>query len=203
MNDASGVCLSRRDFALLQRCQDNDRAAFDEIVGLYQGKIYNYILRMTGDRDDADDLAQEVFLRMYTSLPNFRNQASLGTWLFRIASNLCIDRFRRNKKRRAIAYSLDEAVADDEGHVESRGNIPDVTYEPQNVLERAETTRQIERALQALPEKLRTVILLYDAEGLPYEEIAKVVGCPLGTVKSRLFNARLQLRKELGPYLHS
>jgi RNA polymerase sigma-70 factor (ECF subfamily) len=203
MDDARGLCLSRRDYALLQRCQDKDRAAFDEIVSLYQGKIYNYILRMTGNRDDADDLTQEVFVRMYTSLPSFRNQASLSTWLFRIASNLCIDRFRRNKKHKAIAYSLDETVADDEGHTENRGNIPDLTYEPQSLLVRSEITGQVEKALHALPEKLRAVILLYDAEGLPYEEIARVLGCPLGTVKSRLFNARLQLRKELGPYLNS
>ncbi len=196
--------LTRSDRALVDRCRDRDGAAFNEVVDRYKTKIYNYLLRMMGNASDAEDLTQEVFVRLYTSLDSFRSQASLNTWLFRIAGNLCIDHFRRAKKHRAIAYSLDEPLERD--HPEGGGQtheVADTTYEPHRVAEHAETAQQIQRALGELPEKLRAVLILHDIEGMPYEEISQVVGCPLGTVKSRLFNARLQLRQRLSGYLQS
>ncbi len=186
------------DLSLVERCRTNDEAAFNEVVARYKAKIYNYIYRMTGSSDDAEDLTQEVFIRMYTSIDSFRSQSSLNTWLFRIAGNLCIDRFRRAKNRTA-AYSLDEPIGGSEG--ETTHEVSDLTYEPQRLLENEEMAAQIQRALAQLPEKLRATLLLHDIEGLPYEEIAQVVGCPLGTVKSRLFNARMQLRQRLVGYL--
>lgn len=204
---AQVMSLSRPDRALIERCRDRDQAAFNEVVDRYKGKVYNYLYRMMGNAADAEDLTQEVFVRLYTSLDSFRSQASLNTWLFRIAGNLCIDYFRRSKKHRAVAFSLDEPVSRDGPDAEDRTGqtheVADTTYEPHRLMERAETARQIEQALQQLPEKLRAVLLLHDIEGMPYEEIAQVVGCPLGTVKSRLFNARQQLRHRLSGYLHS
>ncbi len=185
------------DLSLVERCRANDEAAFNEIVTRYKAKIYNYIYRMTGSSDDAEDLTQEVFIRMYTSIDSFRSHSSLNTWLFRIAGNLCVDRFRRSKNRTA-AYSLDEPVA---GSESGSHEIPDQTYEPQRLLEHVELADQIQQALAQLPEKLRATLILHDVEGMPYEEIAQVVGCPLGTVKSRLFNARMQLRQKLTGYL--
>ena len=184
------------DSFLVERCRDNDDAAFSEVVARYKTKIYNYVYRMTGSSEDAEDLTQEVFIRMYTSIDSFRGQSSLNTWLFRIAGNLCIDRFRRTKNR-TPAYSLDEPV----GEADQAQEVPDHTYEPHRLLENVELAEHIQQALSKLPEKLRATLLLHDVEGLPYEEIAQVIGCPLGTVKSRLFNARMQLRQHLTGYL--
>ena len=200
MGYAQVIRVPLTDVSLVERCRVNDEAAFNEVVARYKTKVYNYLYRMTGSSDDAEDLTQEVFIRMYTSIGSFRSQSSLNTWLFRIASNLCIDRFRRAKNRTA-AYSLDDPIGDGEG--ETTHEVPDRTYEPQRLLENGEMAEQIQRALAQLPEKLRATLLLHDIEGLPYEEIAQVVGCPLGTVKSRLFNARLQLRQRLSGYLNT
>lgn len=197
--------LTRSDRDLVERCRDRDGAAFNEVVDRYKTKVYNYLFRMMGNAADAEDLTQEVFVRLYTSLDSFRSQASLSTWLFRIAGNLCIDHFRRAKKHRAVAFSLDEPLERDnsEGGGGQTHEVADMTYEPHRVAERAEATQQIQQALGQLPEKLRAVLILHDIEGMPYEEIAQVVDCPLGTVKSRLFNARLQLRQRLSGYLQS
>lgn len=190
------------DLSLVERCRANDEAAFNEVVARYKTKVYNYIYRMTSSSEDAEDLTQEVFIRMYTSIDSFRSQSSLNTWLFRIASNLCVDRFRRGKNR-TPAYSLDEPMRGPDFEGEAGHEVADTTYEPQRLLENVEMAEQIQLALTQLPEKLRATLLLHDVEGLPYEEIAQVVGCPLGTVKSRLFNARMQLRQRLSVYLHA
>jgi len=199
VNFTQGICVDNPDKVLVNRCLAGDDYAFSEIIGRYKGKLYNYILRMTSDAEDAEDLTQEVFIRMYSSLDSFRRQSSLNTWLFRIASNICIDSYRRNKKHKAIAYSLDEPAFGDDSS-ESSHEAPDISYEPHRVFMRIETAGQIENALKKLPEKLREVVLLYDVEGISYEEIAQIADCPLGTVKSRLFNGRAQLRKLLTDY---
>lgn len=179
----------------------NDASAFDEVVGRYKNKVYSYVCRMIGGDQDAEDLTQEVFIRMYVSLGSFRSQSSLSTWLFRIAGNICIDHYRRNRKHQNIAYSLDEPVESDDSP--QAREVPDTTYDPQRIFEQGEMNTQIEQALMRLPDKLRAVIILHDIEGLQYDQIAEVVGCPLGTVKSRLFNARMQLRERLTPYIQS
>ena len=199
LGGVQAIRMPLTDYSLVERCRGNDEAAFSEVVARYKAKIYNYIYRMTGSADDAEDLTQEVFIRMYTSIDSFRGQSSLNTWLFRIAGNLCIDRFRRTKNR-IPAYSLDEPVGEDAAPTHE---VADRTYEPHRLLENVEMAEQIQDALAKLPEKLRATLLLHDIEGLPYEEIAQVVGCPLGTVKSRLFNARMQLRQHLAGYLVS
>ncbi len=200
MGFAQVLRVPHSDLSLVERCRANDDAAFNEVVTRYKAKVYNYIYRMTGSSEDAEDLTQEVFIRMYTSIDSFRSQSSLNTWLFRIAGNLCIDKFRRSKNRTA-AYSLDEPLGD--GESEAAHEVPDTTYEPHRLLENVEMAEQIQKALAQIPEKLRATLLLHDVEGLPYEEIAQVIGCPLGTVKSRLFNARMQLRQRLSGYITS
>ena len=204
MSAAQVIRLTPPDLTLVDRCRRNDAASFDEVVVRYKTKFYNYIFRMVCNSDDAEDLTQEVFVRMYTSLDSFRRQSSLHTWLFRIAGNLCIDHFRRGKKGRAVAYSLDEPIKDGADGSEGGGHeVPDAKYEPHRLLEQQEMGEQIQQALGQLPEKLRAVLILHDLADLPYEEIAEVVGCPLGTVKSRLFHARLQLRQRLTGYIQT
>jgi RNA polymerase sigma-70 factor (ECF subfamily) len=191
--------IMHADTALVQRAQANDRAAFNEIVLRYKSKVYNYIFRMVHHALDAEDLTQETFLRAYLSIRSFQSRASLNTWLFRIATNLCIDYSRKNRKAQSLTSSLSMEGDGDEGETER--DIPDVAFDPQRMLLNKELGLMLNRALSELPEKLRTVVLLYDIEGLPYDEISAIVGCPLGTVKSRLFNARSALREKLAPYL--
>ena len=190
--------VMQADLALVQRAQANDRAAFNEIVLRYKSKVYNYVRRMVPGTLDAEDLTQETFVRAYLSIHSFQSRASLNTWLFRIATNLCIDHSRKNKKFQGMTSSLSQENDEDE---ESERDIPDVAFDPQRLLLNKELGKQLEAALCELPEKLRTVVVLYDIEGLAYEEIAAIVSCPLGTVKSRLYNARTALRNKLAPYL--
>lgn len=188
------------DTALIQRAKANDRAAFNEIVLRYKDKVYNYIYRMVRNATDAEDLTQETFVRAYLSLHSFQSRASLNTWLFRIATNLCIDHSRRAKRNQGLVTSLSPDNEEEEEGLQR--DIPDATFDPQRLLLNKELGEKLEKALQELPEKLRMVVLLYDVEGLSYEEIAAITGCPLGTVKSRLFNARAVLRRKLEPYLN-
>ncbi|HEY3331120.1 MAG TPA: sigma-70 family RNA polymerase sigma factor [Capsulimonadaceae bacterium] len=202
--------MSKPDTALLARCREDDPTAFDEIVLRYKQKIFQYILRMVGDSEEAEDLTQEVFVKTYLSLSSFRSQSSLNTWLYRIAGNICIDAHRkRSRKENAFGgptVSLDDGRNDTgDGVDEARPakEAPDDRYEPYHVLEMRELDVQIQEALSLLPDKMRTVVILHDLEGLPYEDIAEIVDCPLGTVKSRLFNARVQLRDTLKQYLEA
>ncbi len=195
----AGTATMHADSALVRRAQAHDRAAFNEIVLRYKGKIYNFIYRMVHSAPDAEDLTQETFLRAYTSIHSFQSRASLNTWLFRIATNLCIDYGRKSSRLSGMLTPLAQESAD-EGE-ETEREIPDVAFDPQRLLLNKELGARLDMALRQLPEKLRTVVLLHDIEGLPYEEIAGIVGCPLGTVKSRLFNARSALREKLSPYL--
>lgn len=185
--------------SLIQRAQANDRAAFNEIVLRYKNKVYNFIHRMIPSAQDAEDLTQETFVRAYLSIRSFQSRASLNTWLFRIATNLCIDYCRKTQKTHGMVTSL--SYENDEDNTDCQREIPDLAFDPQRLAMNKELGAQLNRALLELSEKLRTVVLLYDIEGLPYEEIAQIVGCPLGTVKSRLFNARAALREKLSPYL--
>jgi RNA polymerase sigma-70 factor, ECF subfamily len=194
---ASGNVM-HADTTLVLRAQANDRAAFNEIVLRYKGKVYNYISRMVHSVLDAEDLTQETFVRAYLSIRSFQSRASLNTWLFRIATNLCID-YSRKQKTHIQPASLSQEVEDD--GVETQREIPDLAFDPQRLLLNKELGHQMDFALRELPEKLRTVVLLYDIEGLSYEDIAAVLACPLGTVKSRLYNARAALREKLSPYL--
>ena len=191
--------IMHADTALVQRAQANDRAAFNEIVHRYKNKVYNYIFRMVHSAVDAEDLTQETFVRAYTSIRSFQSRASLNTWLYRIATNQCIDYSRKVKRIQANTTSLYEDT-NDEGEERQR-DLPDLTFDPQKMLLNKELGRRLEDALKSLPEKLRTVVLLYDIEGLSYDEITAILNCPLGTVKSRLFNARNALRGKLAPYM--
>ncbi len=179
-----------------------DRAAaeraeeFESLVRDHKDRIYGYVCRLTNDSPDAEDLTQEVFVRAYQSIHSFRRDAAVDTWLYRIATNLVIDRFRREKRApRWVSVERDEDQAALE--LPAVGRYSD----PQASAQLGELQRQVRLAVQALPEKLRSVVVLHDLEGLAYDEIARVLGCPLGTIKSRLFNARTALKRKLAGYL--
>ena len=190
---------AQTDNALVSRCQKADLAAFNEIVARYKDKIYRYVYRMTASADDAEDVTQEVFVRMYTGIGNFRRDASLATWLFRIAGNLCTDSFRKNKNARTTV-SLDASI-DDDAETATGREIADMSSAPDLIWGRKELSAQIETALAKLPPKLRSAVILHDVEGMAYDEIAQTEAVPLGTVKSRIYNARAALRESLKEYL--
>jgi RNA polymerase sigma-70 factor (ECF subfamily) len=199
----AGVAMIPSDATLIARCKNADTTAFNEIVARYKTKIYNYLYRMVGSAEDAEDLTQEVFVRMYTSIGAFRAEASLSTWLFRIAGNLCVDSYRRKKKEKGLISSLDTPLSEGDGDEGTTRDVPDWKMAPETVFGQKELGGQITAALEKLPLKLRTAVVLYDIEGLSYDEIAVIENVPLGTVKSRIFNARVALRQTLKPYLEN
>ena len=173
-----------------------DRSAFDKIMLKHKDRVFNLCYRFMGDLQEGNDMAQETFVKVYTSLKKFRMESSLTTWLYRIAVNTCKNRLKsthfRNRKK-AVSFA---------GPGDDAGNNPEMTMKddgptPNGLLLRKEKMLLIQKAIEKLPEKQKSVIVLRDMEGLSYEEISKITGYPLGTVKSKLARARLGLRKRL------
>lgn len=192
---AKGKRLTQREIEMLvERAREGDRSAFGQLVDEYKDKIYNYVARMLNDPYEAEDVTQEAFLRAYKSLPRFRGASSFHTWLYRIASNLAIDVVRK-RKRQDPTFSLDEPLESEDGEYERE--LPDETGGPEDRTSTRETRVAVRRAIMDLPEKLRDVMILYELQGETYEDIAGILDVPLGTVKSRLFNARNRLKESL------
>lgn len=187
------------DAYLVSRALEGDLPAFEKLVTRYQNKLIGYSARMLNDQDEAEDVAQEVFIKAYRSLDSFRGDAQFSTWIYRIATNLCIDRIRARKRRPQQAYSLDEPMDKDED--KGGREIADLSAEPTREVERDELRRRVREVMNEMPEKMRTILIMCDMQGMAYEEIAKVLDCPIGTVKSRLFHARADLGRRLRPYI--
>ncbi len=193
---AKGTALQQAEIErLVERAKRGDQHAFGRLVEEYKDKIYSYVSRMLGDPYEAEDVTQEAFLRAYRSLPRFRGAASFHTWLYRIASNLAIDVVRRRRRSDNVSYSLDEPLETDDGEYDRE--IADDTRGPEEASGTRETQVAVRRAIMDLPGKLRDVMVLYELQGETYEDIAQILAVPLGTVKSRLFNARNQLKERL------
>ena len=167
---------------LIQAARGGDEAAFEQLVRLHEKKIYNLCLRMCGSSEDAAEAAQDTFLALWRGLEGFREDAALSTWLYRLASNACIDLLRRNK-RTVDGVSLD----DEDVHLEVRDRAPT----PEEHVEGRETQRLVREGLAALPEDYRRVLVLRELHQLSYAEICEVTELELGTVKSRINRARL------------
>jgi RNA polymerase sigma-70 factor (ECF subfamily) len=189
----SGAVPGSDDAGLIKRAQDGDLAAFDQLVLRHQQEVFSIALRMLGDRDEAQEIAQDAFVRAYRAIGAFRGEAKLSTWLVSITMNLCRNRRRWwARRKRLIVASLDEPVDTEEGAMGH--DVADPSPTPAIMAERRERRRYLLTALQSLDEASRTVVILRDLQGYSYEEIARVLHCRLGTVKSRLNRARLQLR---------
>src|SRR5256714_2489951 len=169
---------------LLERLRAGDARAFEELVIAYQHRVYGVALRMLGSRAEAEEIAQEVFLRAYRAIGACRGEARLGTWLYGIASRLCLNRLASPHRRMARG---EEAVA------EVAAPTPDAA----GAAERGELDAALRAAIAELPEDRRLVLVLRDVEGLSYEEIAETLAIDPGTVRSRLHRARLQLKEKL------
>ena len=181
----------RSDAEIVQAVLGGDVNAFEALVLRYQKKVYNTVLRLTGDSVQAEDLSQEVFLKIFRGLSSFRGESSFSTYIYRVAANTAIDALRR---REAPTVSLS---AENEEGEEFELALPDPGPLPVELLESRERRQAIRAAIDALPEHHRTVILLRELDGMSYQDIAKVMGLTEGTVKSRINRARARLRQLL------
>lgn len=181
---------TRDERQLVQRIQTGSREAFEELLDAYETRVYRLALRFTDSISDAEDLTQEIFLAVYKSLGNFRGNSALGTWIYRVAMNHCLE-FRR--KRRLDTLPLDEEIA-----LVSQ----DWRHDPVQSADRRELSAKVEAAINSLSPLHRDVIVLHELQGLTYQEVAAALDVPVGTVKSRLSNAFRRLRDLLGGYVH-
>jgi RNA polymerase sigma-70 factor, ECF subfamily len=191
------------DAALVfKKARDGDRAAYGQIVGLYQDRLFNALLRMVGEPEEARELTQETFARGLEKIDAFRGDAAPYTWLFRIGVNLAITTLRRSGRRRT--FSLDGMPGPTDGDGQASGLIESIASRaeesPPEAAERRERSRIVLDALSRLDPEYRAVLVMRDIEGFDYQQMADMLGLPLGTLKSRLFRARLALRDELAPY---
>jgi RNA polymerase sigma-70 factor, ECF subfamily len=179
---------------LIARAQAGDRRSFDELVARSYPLVFNTAYRVLGDMDQAADATQAAFVRAYRSLPNFRGSSSFTTWLYRIVTNVCLDMVRGQRRR---PQSFTEEAEDTET---PDRDTPDERAGPEERALQSELQTAVHEALQRLRPEHRTVLALYDLSGFSYEEIASMLGLPLGTVKSRINRARTVLREEMAAY---
>lgn len=184
------------DSELVKRVQQGDKAAFDLLVIKYQQKVINLISRFVSDHSECHDVAQEAFIKAYRALGNFRGDSQFYTWLYRIAANTAKNHLA-SRNRKTPTYSVD---VDDAEHYSGESGLKDYTN-PENLLLTDELKKTVFTAIENLPEDLKSAITLREIEGLSYEDIADVMDCPIGTVRSRIFRARDAIDKELRPLL--
>ena len=173
---------------IVRRVLQGDVNAFEKLVTEYEKAVYAIALRMTGNAEDAADMTQETFIKAYNSLQSFRGESKFSVWLYRIASNVCLDFLRSRSRKPTVSLS----VEDDEGE-ETELDIADESQSPEQLLERGLTRDAVRRGLEALPPDYRQILLLREIQGLSYEEIADTLSIEVGTVKSRIFRARKRL----------
>ncbi len=193
--------MSERDIdqQLVERVQRGDKAAFDLLVVKYQRKIFRLLSRLIRDTAEVEDVAQEAFIKAYRALPNFRGESAFYTWLYRIAINTAKN-FLVSQGRRAPTSTeadIEDAETFDDGEHLRDLNTPDAMLLTRQVAD------AVNRAIDRLPEDLKTAIVLRELEGLSYEEIAETMNCPIGTVRSRIFRAREAIAEELRPVLNT
>jgi RNA polymerase sigma-70 factor (ECF subfamily) len=191
--------MSERDIdqQLVERVQRGDKAAFELLVIKYQRKIFRLLSRLIRDPTEIEDVAQEAFIKAYRALPNFRGESAFYTWLYRIAINTAKNYLVAQGRRAptSTASEVEEAENFDDADQLRDVNTPDAMLLSKQVGE------AVNRAIDRLPEELRTAIVLRELEGLSYEEIAESMNCPIGTVRSRIFRAREAIAAELRPLL--
>jgi len=180
------------DQVLIQRCLQGEAAALDQLISRYETKVFAVAYRLTGNRQDGEDLAQETFVRAWRALPNFRGEAALGTWLVTIATNLWRDQQRKHK---LPLESMDETVVFEEG--EARQQWPDQRPGPQEIVEENEMRQQLDQWINSLKPEFKAALVLRDIQGYSYEEVAAITHSSIGTVKSRINRARSYLQGEI------
>jgi RNA polymerase sigma-70 factor (ECF subfamily) len=183
----SGVTDAERDEDLVRRFLDGDPQAFAVLVDRHSARVFNVALRVLGDPDDARDATQDAFLTVVRKAKQFRGEAAFSTWLHRITVNACYDILRKRRRQPMLRRVDDEDRA-----------VPDIGPPVADHAEAAAGTIDVARALQQIPDEYRIVLVLADVQDLPYEEIAKTLDVPIGTVKSRVHRGRIALARALG-----
>ena len=184
------------DAVLVRFFQKGDKAAFDKLVRKHKDKLFNLVYWFLGDYQEANDCAQEIFIKVFKSLKKFRFESAFSTWLYRIATNTCKNRLKSSAyrwKKKTVSLESPEGSKS----VNPSFELEDDSPSPANELEKKERLMLIQKAINALPEEQNRVVVLRDIQGLSYEEIADITGLNLGTVKSRLARGRLELRNKL------
>ncbi|MFO7294684.1 MAG: sigma-70 family RNA polymerase sigma factor [Clostridia bacterium] len=172
---------------LVEKAQNGDVLAFEELVSFYAKKIYNYCYRMTNNREDAEDLAQEVFIKVYRNLKSFKRDSRFSTWIYRIAYNTCVDRYRKSKKLDTVSLNYGK----DEDAVEIQLVSDDPL--PEEEVIKKERYRKLQACIASLKPEYKTALILRDIQNYSYAEIAEILQVPLGTVKSHISRARAAL----------
>jgi RNA polymerase sigma-70 factor (ECF subfamily) len=181
------------DLGLVQRVQKGDKTAFDLLVRKYQHKVVKLVTRYLRDPSDAEDVAQEAFIKAYRAIPQFRGDSAFYTWLYRIAINTAKNAIV-SRDRNPVEFDLDLQSVEESNSMQMR--LADAET-PESLLQTEEIRTTVNQAIEALPEDLRTAIVLRELEGLSYEDIALAMDCPVGTVRSRIFRAREAIDKRL------
>lgn len=174
----------------VERFRAGDPDVFEQVVRTYYDRVYRLALRMLGTPGDAEDAAQEVFLRIHRRASRFHGRSALSTWIYRVAHNICLDEIRKRKRRPVGTISHGEDF-------DMAANIPDTQSGPEAIVTALDESAEIRHALKTLPQEYQSVLILREIEELTYDEIAAVLGCPVGTVRSRLARGRRLLAEHL------
>jgi len=187
------VTVEESDLVLVKRVQRGDKTAFDLLVRKYQHKVIKLVSRYMRDAADAEDVAQEAFIKAYRALPQFRGDSAFYTWLYRVAINTAKNAIV-SRDRSPVDFDLDMQNLEESNSMQLRLADPET---PESLLQTEEVRSTVNRAIESLPEDLRTAIVLRELEGLSYEDIAQAIDCPVGTVRSRIFRAREAIDRKL------
>lgn len=189
--------VSANDLTLIRRCQAGDLEAFGDLVTRYQDRLYGTLVQILGSLEDARDVSQDAFVLAFQKLGSFRGEAAFYSWLFRIAYNAAMTRRRKERGQRPVSV---EAVREQLGEEPLDGRTE---TDPAFAMETEERQQMVRRALDELAEDYRTALVLKEIDGLRYDEIAEIVDCPIGTVRSRIHRARQELRDKLSRTMKS
>jgi RNA polymerase sigma-70 factor, ECF subfamily len=193
MGEEGAMSADASDLSLVRRVQRGDKGAFDALVLKYQHKLVKLVMRYVRNPAEAEDIAQEAFIKAYRALPQFRGDSAFYTWLYRIAINTAKNAVV-SRDRSPIEYNVDRENSDESYDMQGRMKDPDT---PEGLVLTDEIRSTVNAAIESLPEDLRTAIVLRELEGLSYEEIAAAMDCPVGTVRSRIFRAREAIDRRL------